>query len=201
MRIRALLFTPVLAVALLGAGVSSASAATLFTTSAHTTRVTVGATASATATTNIRLTSGTSGSTVNNCNNSALSLALRQNNDTKVIGAITAGSFSNCAPFATVATFSGTSSQWTLTVSGNSTTSGTRTQWAASVDSVSVDFANGNYRGNFGNVTAYQPTATGAPLCLEFASSGSLVGPLTGDGRVDGTYCFDGASAAYSLTN
>jgi hypothetical protein len=206
MRIRALLFTPVLAAAVLGVGASGASAATLFTTTAHSARVTVGATATAGSTTNIRLTSGTSGSTVENCASSALNLTLVQNNDTKLIGSITGGSFTTCSPFPSVTpTFSGTSSPWTLTVSGTGTVSGTRTQYAASVDSVSVDFGNGNYRGNLGttggSIVAYQPTAAAAPLCLDFNSSGSLIGPLTGDGRVDGTYCFTGASASYSLTN
>jgi hypothetical protein len=210
MRIRALLFMPVLAAAVLGVGASGASAATLFTTTAHTTRVTVGAKASAASTGNIRLTSGTTGSTVENCTSSTLSLTLTQNNDTKVIGQIDSGAganvFAGCSMFPTVTpTFSGTSQPWTLTVSGTGTVSGTRTQWTAHVDTVSVDFGNGNYRGNLGisgSIFAYQPTAAAAPICLEFNSSGSLIGPLTGDGRVDGTYCFEGAAASqYSLTN
>jgi hypothetical protein len=211
MRIRALLFMPVLAAAVLGVGAGSASAATLWTTPAHTSRVAVGQLASVAAFTNVRLTSGTSGSTVENCDQSTLSLNLVQNNDAAVIGAIGGGSFTGCAPFATVTpTFSdpsGTSTPWTLTVTGNSTTSGTRTQWRATVDSVNVDFGGGNYRGTLGhasggNITAWQPTATGAPICLEFNSSGSLIGPLTGDGRIDATYCFEGSKASqFSLTN
>jgi hypothetical protein len=59
MRIRALLLIPALAAAALGIGASAASAGpTLFTTAAHTTRVTPGVTADVTSVTRISLTSG-----------------------------------------------------------------------------------------------------------------------------------------------
>jgi hypothetical protein len=202
MRIRAVLFMSVLAAAVLGAGAGGASGATLFTSTAHTARVAVGTVASA-AGTNIRLTSGSA--TIEFCESSTLTLSLVQNNDNKLIGAIGstgANTFSACAPIASVTpTFTGTSTPWTLTVDGNGVVSGTRTTWTATVDSVSVDFGGGNYRGNLENVTAWQPTATGSPICLEFDASGTLIGPLTGNGRVDGQYCFEGGAAAFSLTN
>jgi hypothetical protein len=201
MRLRMLPLIPVLATAALGLTANGASAATLFTNTAHSTRVTVGATASISSA-NWRWTSGTSGSTMETCNASTFSLTLVQNNDNKVIGAVNGASFTGCAPFPTLTpTFSGTSTTWTFTIDGTSTVSGTRTQWTAALHNFSFDFGNGNYRGNIANLTAWQPTASPSPVCIEFASAGSFVGPLTGDGRVDTTYCFEGAAAAWSLTN
>jgi hypothetical protein len=191
----------VLAAIAFGLTANTASAATLFTSPAHATRVSVG-TAASISTTSWRWTSGTSGSTFEACSGSTLNLNVAQNNDAKLILAVSGGTFSGCSPFPAVTpTVSGTSSPWTFTVSGTGTVSGTRTQWAASLDSMSIDFGNGNYRGNFAALTAWQPTASPSPVCIEFASAGSLVGPLTGDGRLDTTYCFEGPAAAWSLTN
>jgi hypothetical protein len=193
---------PLLVASALGMTAGTASGATLFTTGAHTARVTVGATAGLTTSTIARFTSGTSGSTFNTCASSTLGLTLVQNNDTKVILTTTGGTFSGCVPFTPVTpTFSGTSTPWTLTVSGTGTVSGTRTQWGATLDSVSLDYGNGNYRGNYSGLTAFQPSATASPICVAFVAAGSLIGPITGDGRLDTTYCFEGGAAAWSLTN
>jgi hypothetical protein len=204
MRLRMLPLAPVLAVAALGLTANAASAATLFTTTAHTARVSVG-TAASISTTSWRLTSGTSGATVEACSAATFSLTVAQNNDNKIIAAVGhAGptTFSGCAPYPSLtSTFSGTSSTWTFTINGNGTVSGTRTQWTAALHNFSYDFGGGNYRGNFANLTAWQPTASPSPVCIEFASAGSIVGPLTGDGRVDATFCFEGSAAAWSLTN
>jgi hypothetical protein len=201
MRLRMLPLIPVLATLAFGLVANAASAATLFTTTAHTTRVSLG-TAASISTTSWRLTSGTSGSTTQTCGASTLNLAVAQNNDNKIIGVVSGASFTTCAPFSTLTpTFTGTSSTWTFTVSGTGTVSGSRTQWPAALHNFSYDFGNGNYRGNFANLTAWQPTASPSPICIEFASAGSIVGPLTGDGRVDSTYCFEGGAAAWSLTN
>jgi hypothetical protein len=201
MRLRVLALLPAFAAVAVGLTADTASAATLFTSTGHTSRVSVGSTGSI-STTSVRLTSGTSGSTVEACSNSTLNLTVVQNNDTRVVLAVHSGSFTTCSPFPTIQpTFSGTSTPWTFTVAGTGTVSGTRTQWATSLDGMSYDFGGGNYRGNFANLTAWQRTASPSPVCIEFASAGSIVGPLTGDGRLDTTYCFEGGAAGWSLTN
>ena len=74
--------------------------------------------------------------------------------------------------------------------------------FAASVDGVSVNFANGNYTGNLTTgISASQPTKAGAPLTLTLTKAGTLTGPLTSDGLVTATYKFTGAAAKYSLGN
>jgi hypothetical protein len=201
MHFRTLPLVPLLAAVALGLTANAASAATLFTTTAHTTRVSVG-TAASVSTTSWRLTSGTTGSTTQTCGASTLNLTVAQNNDNKILAVISGALFTSCAPFPSIIpTFAGTSTTWTLTVSGTGTVSGARTQWPAALHNLSYDFGNGNYRGSFANLTAWQPTAPPSPVCIEFASAGSIVGPLTGDGRIDSTYCFEGGAAAWSLTN
>jgi hypothetical protein len=202
MHLRILLILTTLAAMAASVAATSAGAATLFTTAAHTGHVPTGTTAGISSST-VRLTSGTSGSTVESCADSTLNLTIVQNSGAKVVASVSGGNFTTCAQFPTVTpTFGGTSTLWTLTISGAGTVSGTRTRWTAGVDSVSFDFGNGNYRGSFSSrVTAYQPTAVGSPVCVEFASSGSVVGPLTGDGRLDATYCFEALASAFSLTN
>jgi hypothetical protein len=199
MRIRALLFLSALAAtALLGIGAGSASAATLFTTTAHTARVTVGAIAVGTGT-NVDLTSGTA--VINHCAHSSLNLLLDQNNDTAVVGTVTAGSFNGCNnPVTPTFLNGGVTANWVLTVSGNSSLINDQNCWNASVDRVTFDLLGGQYAGNLTGVTACQPTS-GSPLTLRLPSAGSVAGPLTGNGRIDGSYVFTGAAAAYSLTN
>jgi hypothetical protein len=194
MRIRALLFTPVLAAAALGIGAGGASAATLFTTTAHSARVTVGATATATSTTPIPLTSGAT--RINTCTHSQLNLTLTANNDTAGVQAnVTGGSFSPCNSPVT----GNFATPWKLTISGTATISGGFSRYAAAVDNVSFNLLGGVYAGNLTTgITATQPTAAAAPLCLHMNAAGSVSGPLTGDGRIDGTYCL---TNTFSLTN
>ena len=195
MRIRALLFVPALAAAVLGIGASGASAATLFTTASHTTRVATGATAVATSTTPIPLTSGAT--RINTCTHSTLHLTLNQNGPSTVIGNIVAGSFSPCVSPVT----GNFATPWRLTVSGAGTMTGGFNSWTTAVDNVSFNLLGGTYTGNLTTgITATQPTAAGAPVCLHMNSAGSVAGPLTGDGRIDGTYCLSGTAAAFSLT-
>jgi hypothetical protein len=198
MRIRALLFMSTLAVtAMLGVGVGGASAATLFTSGAHTTRVTVGATADAVATQPIVLTSGTT--PINVCNNGTLHLVLDQNNDVNgVVATVTAGSVTNCSPAPATVTFA---TAWRLSIPGASTTVAPNLRWAATVANVAFDLAGGLYTGTLTTgVTAVQPEATNVPLCLEVADAGELAGPLTSNGRIDTKFCFEGAATNWSLT-
>ena len=195
MRIRAILLAPALAAMLLAVGASGASAATLFTSAAHTTRVAVGATASATLTAPLVWTSGATA--INRCTHSTLHLTVAQNNDTAVVGNIVAGSFSPCnspltGNFAT---------PWKLTITGTSTMVGAFTRWNAAIDNISYNQLGGTYSGNLTTgVTATQPTTAAAPICIHLATAGSVSGPL-GSFNLDGSYCLSGTSTAFSLTN
>lgn len=196
MRIRALLVMPVLvATAALGFGVSGASAATLFTTGAHTTEVAVGATSSATNTSPVVLTSATS--QINTCHTSTLNTQVEQNSGGRVVLGITSGTFAGCAPLAATGVFS---TPWKLTVTGSPTTSGGVTSWAAAVHSVGFVLGGGNYSGNLTTGVTARQTGAGGAVCLNLADAGQLSGPLTSNGRIDTNYCFEGSASTYSLT-
>jgi hypothetical protein len=149
--------------------------------------VTVPAHASATATApGIRLTSGTA--TVNNCTGSTLTLDLITNATPNVVATVTAGSFSGCQ-FPT--TFTGS---WTLDIFGGTS------PYAATATNVTFDFLNGEYSG--GNITTgIGVTKSGAgPLCIDLNAAGSVSGPLTSAGKIDGQYCLEGTAANWDLT-
>jgi len=195
-RFRTILSASALAVAgLLNIGLGEASAATLFTTTAHTTTVTSGAPVSATAVTPMTFASATS--VLDICFSSALRGTVEQNSGGTVTSTLTSGSISSCAPFTQSITFP---AAWRLTVSGGSTTAGGTTSWNASLTNFRLDLNNGPYSGNFtsGGVTAIQHHTSG-PICIRFADAGTYTGPLTGNGRITTTYCFEGAGAAWSL--
>jgi len=181
--------------AALGAVVSgdSASAATLFTTSAHTTTVSVGAAASATATSPLVLTSATS--VLNTCTSSTLNMTVDQNSGGTVSALITSGSYAVCAPFSM--SFTGTSKK---IITGSPITVAGMTFWTqVTVKHWALDLFNQNYTGDIvSGVTVSQPHASG-PMCIRFSDAGTVSGPLTGNGRLDGNYCFTGASSGWSL--
>jgi hypothetical protein len=187
MHSRALSYTSIVAAALLGAGASGASAAHLYTNTAHTTMVAVGATASATATEpGIRLTSGSA--TVNNCTGSTLSLEVNHNTSPNVTLVVTAGSFSNCIQ---PTTFTG---EWALHITGSAF------PYSGTVTNVLFDFLNGSYSGNITTGISVSKSGTG-PLCVNLSSAGTVSGPLTSVGKIDGQYCLEGTAAAWDLTN
>ena len=199
MRVRALLLVPALVTAVLAIGASGASAATLFTNAGHATRVTVGATASATSTTPLLLTSGAT--RMNTCTHSSLQLVISQNNDTAVVGTVVGGTFNPCGATMTGAFFM----PWRLTMTGAGVMSGGFTRWSAAINNVSFTVFGGLYTGNVTTgITATQPTTPStigaSPICVHMTAAGSVSGPLTGDGRLDGSFCLSGTSAAFSLT-
>ena len=198
MRIRALLFIPALAAAALAIGASGASAATLFTSTAHTTRVAVGTTAVATSVGNIDLTSG--GALLNRCPHSVLHLVLAENSDTRVNVSVTGSAFFACSGLGAV---TGTHvPPWQLTITGNGTMVGGFTAYAATAHRVTFDILGGRYSGNLETgLTITQPTVATSPICVDVNNAGSVSGPLTGDGRIDGKYCLSGTAAGFSLTN
>jgi hypothetical protein len=193
---RALLLLPALVSTLMAVGVGEASAATLFTTAAHTTRVTAGATKTITETGSpFRLTR--SGATIDTCTHAQAHTVQNRNDDVLVADTIVAAAFAPCnSPFT-----GNFSTPWKITVSGTGTTSGGFTRWNAAIDNVSFNFLGGTYTGNLTTgVTVTQPTATGAPICIHLNAAGSVSGPLTGDLRFHSTLCYSGAAALYSLT-
>jgi hypothetical protein len=195
MRIRALLFLPALAV-VLGVGVGSASAVTLWTTVAHVTRVVVSATGDAINSGPIVLTSG--GSVINSCSASTLHLVVDENIDTRVSITVTAGTISGCTNFPVTPTFS---PAWKVTVTGGSALVGANTVFTSTVHTVAFDLVGvGLFSGNLETgVTATQVTSGTAPICLTLSGAAGLTGPAVS--TIDGRYCFEGASAAWSLTS
>jgi hypothetical protein len=201
MRLRAPLLLLAFAIVVSGIGVSGASAATLWTTPAHTTRVPFGSTAVATSEGGITLTSG--GFVVDSCLHSSLAMTLMENDMTGVALTVTTSSFSGCA--GELGTITGThgTALWRLTVKGSGTVSGTTTVFASQFDNVVFDAgAGGTYSGTLTTgVQASQPTAGGAPICVTLVNAGP--GGGTGiTGTMDGKYCFTGGlGATWSLAN
>jgi hypothetical protein len=196
MRIRALLFLSALAVVVLGVGASGASAATLWTTAAHTTRVAVGATGDAINSGAIVMTAnGTN--VVNSCNASTLHLVVGENTDTRVSITATGGTITSCTNFPLTPTFS---PAWKVTVTGSSAVIGANTVFTSTVHNFAFDLVGvGLFAGNLETgVTATQVTFGTAPICLTLSSVTGLIGPA--EVTLDGRYCFEGAAAAWSLT-
>jgi len=195
MRIRAMMLA-LGATAALGMSASGAAAATLFTTSAHTTPVATGSAFSVAATSPFVLTSATSA--LNTCSSSTLSGTITSNGTTTgtVVGSITSGTLAGCTPFSFQVTFP---SAWALTVPGAAETAGDTTTWTNSqLHNFRFTANNGPYSGTLAGLRAAETKGAG-PICIQFADAGTITGPLTGNGRVDTNYCFTGASASYSL--
>jgi hypothetical protein len=188
----------VVAVLVLGAG--SVSATSLYTTSGHAALVSVGATANATATLPVVGTSAT-GVAIESCPHANLRLAVSASSGPRVVFSVVGSLFSSCLPYALSGTFA---PPWKITVAGTGTVLGPSTRFAATIDSFAVDFS--DFDGSFtasplaNGVTATQPTAGTAPICIDFAAAGPINGPVTGL-TVDARFCLTGAPAtAWSLT-
>jgi hypothetical protein len=195
MRIRALLFIPALAAAALAIGVSSASAATLFTTAAHTTRVSVGATLSATVLPTLDLTAG--GVVQNSCTAGNFDIIVGGNNDASGVDLrVVSGSIGPCDSRAVTPTF-----PWTVTITGNGSPNGTNTTWNATVHNSAFHVAGfGLFTGTLSTgVMALQPTVGASPVTLNLANAGPARNHVLGlDGFIDGNIRVNGA---FSLTN
>ena len=197
MGMRVPLLVPALAAAALGLGASGASAATVYTSATHTTRVAVSSSQTLTTSVgrSISLTSG--GLKINECTHTVTHTTTSQNSGT-VRWTVVASGFAPCNSPMT----GNHATPWSLTVTGTGTASGGFTRWSAAIDGVSFNLLGGTYTGSLTTgVTVTQPTAAGAPICLHLNTAGSVAGPLTGDGRLNGTQCFTGTAASYSLTN
>jgi hypothetical protein len=190
--------TPQLALVFLAAisGIcaSSASAATLFTSAAHTSRVPVGTTFQATSP-GVSVTSSPLGLTATCTGDSTLQLAVRENSDTRISLTVTSGTFSGCDN-ATTGTF-----DWTITVVGNGAVSGTNTVYTTTQHNMRFDVAG---RGSFTDTavigSAHQPTIGTAPICITPPSLFDLLARIP-QAFFDFKYCLTGAAAAWSLTS
>lgn len=174
----------------------TASAATLYTTPAHTTLVPVGTTAIATLESpdivfNGPITNSSTGSTV--------SLSLTQNSGGVVGANVIGGTFTGGAPLSGMPNFN---PPWQVVVSGSSSTSGSALVWPASVNNVSFTFGGLPVTGNLtSGVLAAEPSAAGAPVSLWLDNAGTLSNPLLGSGTVTGQYVLAGPAANFSLGN
>jgi hypothetical protein len=173
---------------------SAAPAATLFTTTAHTTPVAVGTTASATNTTPVVLISA--GSPVLTCNTSTLGMVLDRNSAGTVVATVTSGTLTACSPLPATLLFT---TAWQLEISGSPTTVGDVTSWPASLTGVHF-LLGATYHGSFTTGVTAQQTGAGGHMCVNFNNAGQITGPLTANGRWDTRFCFEGTASAYSLT-
>lgn len=172
-----------------------ASAATLFATAAHASRVAHETTSSTG--TNFDLFSGTT--LINHCPHYSGHHTVSQNSDARIIITELYVVVHNCASPVTP-TF--TSSPWSLVISGTGSITGASTCWNATLLGMAFDLLGGSYSGSLtSGVTACQPTSAGSPISVRFANAGVVTGPLTGNGRIGGSFVFTGAGAGWSLTN
>jgi len=184
---------------ILGLTATGAGAATLFTTSARTTPVTVGATGTLSSGGTLTFTLGTGPAQW--CEASTLDFALAQNSVGTVRGTVTGGHFTGCSPTSFHGTF-----PWTVTVSGTGYRTGTTSNFPSStVSGFAAHFQNGLYTGTLSDaslgtpptrgVFASQSTTAGSPVCLNLDRAFALTGQL-GALNVDGSYCFTGEPAS-----
>jgi hypothetical protein len=186
-------------------GVGSASAATLYTSAAHTVPVPVGTTftASTPTTTDYSAYQVRQGKAVlEACNNGSFTFKVTQNSLGTFKAAYVNGSLSGCAPFAFTVVPTGE-----LTVSGSSITVGTNRAWESTVLKSSV-LANGStvtstYGGATGNPPAAgafirEPATTGPAASIVLSEAGTFAGPIF-QGQVTATYSLTGTAAGYSF--
>jgi hypothetical protein len=218
MQSRIRLLTATLAVAVLGISTSSASAATLYTTAAHTTPVPVGTVV--TTATAVGAPGGpypfnytasfAPGAPFETCASATLNVTVTQNSGgvfkASPTGPSGSASLNGCLPAALAPQLGGSIVQ----VSGSSVASGSNTAWlnagfsfwTMTWSSNSVPFkgilgaATGNPPTN--GVFVQQPTTAKVPVSLVL----SKAGPVNGNGVsgwLDATYTSTGASASYSF--
>jgi len=194
-----------LAVAAIGIGASSASAATLYTTSAHTTAVAVGTTFTASTPTtagyNYTWNSPSLG-LVARCNSAKYTFKVTKNSLGVFKAETTTGSFSSCEP-----ELSGSNFGVILEITGSSITVGTGKAWLGStLKEINIFWGGANTFGSLtsatGNppangVSAQQPAAA-VPVSVVLSNAGTLNSPV-GPATVTGSYTLTGTAANYSL--
>ena len=195
MHVRALLAVPSIAAIVLGIGVSGASAATLFTTSAHATRVAVGASWDTTGTVVFTAPPGTP---FLRCHAVLRGTVGANNMTTGVALAVTSGTFGCEERGVAPTTF-----PWTVTVLGNGAASGGNLAYKATLDRISFDIDGiGLFAGNLtSGLTALQPTAGTAPISIQIAGAGGWSTAPIPTMQIDTIFPLTGTAASWSLTN
>ena len=201
MRARSLI--PFLAVAV-GIAVPSAGATGLYTTAAPPALVPVNTVITASSGV-VTFTSGAA--TINSCTTSSLTLKVTANTGGAVNSVkfqVTGGAFNMCTfPIVVNAPWN------SVTVSGGSVAVGTDSVWAnTTITGVSLSWLGSPYTGTLtaaggappaNGMSMRQPTAAGVPVSLVAANAPKLVGALTANGKVNGTWTLGGAAATYTL--
>jgi hypothetical protein len=213
MQRRIRLLTATLAEAVLGITASSASAATLYTTAAHTTAVPVGTvitSATAVGGPNVYPFTYTASFAPNApfeaCTSATMAVTVTQNSGGVFKAGPYGASLTGCLPSSLTPMLGGSNLQF----SGSSVTSGSNTAWLNGAFNNWYMTWPGSYApfvGSFGAATGsppskgvfvQQPTTAKAPVSLVLAKAG----PVSGNGVsgwLDATYTFTGASASYSF--
>jgi len=197
-----------LAVAVIGIGASSASAATLYTTAAHTTAVPVGTTLTA------AIPSGSEhriydkfGGLVNVCFGATLSLKVTQNSAGVFKADATGGTFASCIGIGKEGIT--VKPGGTLQVSGSSVVNGSNTAWLGTTLKVLTwEIPGLVMKGNFtsaagsppiNGVFTQQPTTAKAPVSVVLANAKTLENCGFAECNVSANYTLTGTAAAYSL--
>lgn len=192
------------AVACLGAG--SASAATLYTSAAHTTPVAVGSTFTATMPAPYwkEYVSTQEVEPVSWCNGATISYKVTQNSAGVFKATSTAGALSTCINNTTM--YLG----WNLEISGGSTAVGSNTDWlGTTIKNVGFTWDKlATFTGSFKSATGsppvkgiftQQPTVAKAPVSLVLDHAPGISDPSFGQFTVSATLTFAGAAAAWSF--
>jgi hypothetical protein len=196
MRSKTTLLIATLAFAIAAVGASSASAATLYTNSAHTTPVAVGTVIFASGNSYKIIQGG--GGVLDICSTNAANFKVTQNSGGVIKATITTRTLNGCFQgFSAVSTGN-------LQISGSSIAVGTNSAWRGTTltgalmhgtSPITENFVSATGNPPVNGVFVQQPTAGGSPFTISLNNAGSIVG--TGlNGTVTGFYT---ATGSYSL--
>jgi hypothetical protein len=136
---------------------------------------------------------------VNTCASSTLQLEIEQNNAAILAGTFTGGSFSGCFlsaagdfPWRFTVRGSGLFSETKSVFSNATWTSVTATLWGVSPGSGTLTDAD---LGGFSGASVQEGPNNGSSICFILNNAGTLTGPLLTNGKIDASYCLEGATA------
>lgn len=191
-------------------GASSASAATLYTTAAHTTPVSVGSTFTATMPSGYWLYEAPAGTVQQLCESASLSFSVVQNSAGVFKAKPTSNSFAKCA--IGQSGFVSPTGPNELQVSGSSTAVGANTDWlGTTLKGIGWEWPSAfawfyaNFTSASGNppvkgVFTQQPTVAKAPVSIVLNQAGTVSSEkFFTPGVVSATYTLTGAAASWSF--
>jgi hypothetical protein len=185
-----------LALAALFGAAQSASAATLWTSTAHTVRVPIGTTTSLVSEGPVQLTNPT-GVPAGTCGQWTLHGIVIRNDDTASAVQAVGGTTSDCTVPVTL-TFT---PPWTFTFTGTGTPGAGTTSFTGTLDNAQFDLTDGLYTNPAPvDFAATQPLPGTSPITLRFNDAGPFFGP-TGAYFIDASFVFEGPATGWSLTN